>query len=276
MDGRDPASFRDPSGHIYHLNGRILRTVAHRAVPGYERVRDTGLLRKWIDAGRVVDTTEVPVSELSVEGPEPAYLLEHARIPFISWPYEWPFAALKAAALLHLDLQIEALARDVQLSDATACNVQFDGARPVFIDVLSFVPYREGDYWMGHRQFCEQFLNPLLLRALCGVPHNAWLRGSPEGITATELNAVLPAARKVSWNVFSQVTLPARVDRAGGASPARAGQKPRPPLKRFAYRGLLAQLRGWIARLEPRGHTRTTWSDYETSHTYADAEHRAK
>jgi ribosomal protein L11 methylase PrmA len=47
-------------------------------------------------------------------------------------------------------------------------------------------------------------------------------------------------------------------------------------LPRAAYHGLLAQLRGWIARLEPRGHTRTTWSDYETSHTYANAEHQAK
>src|SRR3546814_6517392 len=46
-------------------------------------------------------------------------------------------------------------------------NIQFDGPRPVFIDVLSFRRYREGEFWTGHRQFCEQFLNPLLMRALC-------------------------------------------------------------------------------------------------------------
>lgn len=277
MGDRDAASFRDPSGHVHHHDGRILRTVTSRAVPGYERVRDTGLLRKWIDAGWVVETREVPVADLPLDGAPPRYLLEHARIPFISYPYEWSFAALKAAALLHLDLQLDALAHDVQLSDASAYNVQFDGSRPVFIDVLSFRPYAEGDYWLGHRQFSEQFLNPLLLRALAGVPHNAWFRGSLEGITATELQALLPATRRISWNVFSHVTLPARLAaRRGSAAKAEAPQPPRRPLPRAAYAGILAQLRGWIARLEPRGHRKTTWSDYETTHTYADDEHTAK
>ena len=109
------------------------------------------------------------------------YLLEHARIGYVSFPYEWSFPALKAAALLHLDLHLELLEHDVTLSDASAYNVQFQGARPIFIDVLSLRRYREGEYWLGHRQFCEQFLNPLLLRALAGVPHNAWYRGSLEG-----------------------------------------------------------------------------------------------
>lgn len=277
MGGRDAASFRDPSGHVHHHDGRILRTVTSRAVPGYERVRDTGLLRKWIDAGWVVETSEVPVSDLPIDGPPPRYLLEHARIPFISYPYEWSFVALKAAALLHLDLQRDALNHDIELSDASAYNLQFVGTRPVFIDVLSFRPYTEGNYWTGHRQFCHQFLNPLLLRALIGVPHNAWYRGALEGIPTTELNALLPLIRKLSWNVFSQVTLPARlearvVERASTAPVAR----PKRPLPRAAYAGILTQLRGWIARLEPRGHRKTTWSDYETTHTYADDEHTAK
>lgn len=277
MDGRDAASFRDPSGHVHHHDGRILRTVTSRAVPGYERVRDTGLLRKWIDAGWVVETREVPVSDLPLDGPPPRYLLEHARIPFISYPYEWSFVALKAAALLHLDLQRDALNHDIELSDASAYNVQFDSSRPVFIDVLSFRPYAEGDYWLGHRQFCHQFLNPLLLRALIGVPHNAWYRGALEGIPTTELNALLPLIRKLSWNVFSQVTLPARlearvVERASTAPVAR----PKRPLPRAAYKGMVDQLRRWIARLEPRGHAHTIWSGYDTTHTYAGEEHAAK
>ena len=277
MGERDAASFRDPSGHVHHHDGRILRTITSRAVPGYERVRDTGLLRRWIDAGWVVETREVPVSDLPLDGPPPRYLLEHARIPFISYPYEWPFAALKAAALLHLDLQLDALAQNVQLSDASAYNVQFDGSRPVFIDVLSFRPYTEGDYWLGHRQFSEQFLNPLLLRALAGLAPNAWYCGNLEGITSIELDALLPVMRRMSWNVFSHVTLPARLAaRRGRAAKTDGPQRPRRPLPRAAYAGMLTQLRGWIARLEPRGHRKTTWSDYEHTHTYANGEHAAK
>jgi hypothetical protein len=47
-------------------------------------------------------------------------------------------------------------------------NVQFGGTRPLFIDLLSIRRYREGEYWLAHNQFCEQFLNPLLLSRVSG------------------------------------------------------------------------------------------------------------
>ena len=42
---------------------------------------------------------------------EPAGALRHERVPFLSYPYEWPFAMLKDAALLQLELNRRALAR---------------------------------------------------------------------------------------------------------------------------------------------------------------------
>jgi ribosomal protein L11 methylase PrmA len=266
----DAASFRDPAGHVYRDGDRILRTVTSRAAPDYEHVRDGGALRAWIDRGWVVGTKEVRAPAHA--GPDvrnARYVLEHARVPFISYPYEWSFALLKAAALLHLDLQIDALNRDLQLSDASAYNVQFIGARPVFIDVLSFQRYEAGDYWAGHRQFCEQFLNPLLLRAALGIPHNAWLRGSPDGIPSAELDSALPFTRKLSLNVFSHVTLPARLARKHAAAPM-AAPAARRPLPRSSYAGLLAQLRHWIATLQPRDATPSVWREYGDMRTYAD------
>ena len=271
----DPASFRDPSGHIFHVGGRILRSVTARAAPHYEHVRNSGRLQAWVDRGWVVPTREVPRTELPAAESDVRFVLEHEPIPFISYPYEWPFAALKAAALLHLDLQLDALEHDIQLSDASAYNVQFTGAHPVFIDVLSFRQYRPGDYWVGHRQFCEQFLNPLLLRALAGVPHNAWYRGSIEGIAAEDLTRVLPTRRKLSWNVLSHVTLPARMA-ARSAGSSRAAAAPRRALPRSSYAGLLSQLRNWIAGLVPCGADKTTWSDYDATHTYSDEERTRK
>ncbi len=272
---RDPASFRDPSGHVYHDGSRVLRTVSDRAVPGYEYARDSGALQAWIDRGWVIGTRAAGSGTAATGEPAARYVLEHDRVEFISYPYEWTFAGLKAAALLHLDLQLDALQRNIKLSDASAYNIQFDGARPVFIDVLSFQAYHDGDYWTGQRQFSEQFLNPLLLRALTGVPHNAWYRGSLEGITAHELSAVLPAGRKVSWNVFAYVTLPARMAARVAAS-REPPRPPRRPLPRAAYKGLLSQLRHWIARLAPRDETKTTWSDYDTTQTYTDEERARK
>jgi ribosomal protein L11 methylase PrmA len=271
---RDAASFRDPSGQVYHRDGRVLRTITARAAPHYEHVRDAGLLRRWTERGWLIETCEVPVPA-DLAAPDIRYVVEHAPIPFVSYPYEWPFGALKAAALLHLDLQIDALDHGVQLSDASAYNVQFDGARPVFIDLLSFRRYEPGEYWMGHRQFCEQFLNPLLLRALVGIPHNAWFRGALEGITAGEINALLPTRRKLSLNVLTHISAVAWLGARAMRRQSKR-QKPRRPLPRASYAGMLHQLRAWIARLEPLGHRQTTWSDYETTHTYAGEERGKK
>ena len=206
----DSGSYRDPSGQIHVVNGRVFRTVKERAREDYEFVRDTGLLGALQEREMIPVTTEVDKSQFADVAEDVAHILEHERLPWISFPYEWTFSVLKEAALLHLDVQIEALNRGVVLSDATAYNVQFVGTRPVFIDTLSFRRYREGEYWTGHRQFCEQFLNPLLLSSLLGVAHNSWYRGCLEGIDTLELNRLLKFRHKLSWNVFSNVSLQAK------------------------------------------------------------------
>src|SRR3546814_3975381 len=130
--------------------------------------------------------------------------------------------------------------------------------------VLSFRRYREGEFWTGHRQFCEQFLNPLLMRALCGIPPNAWYRGAQEGIATEDLNRVLSTRRKLSWNVLSEVTLQAmfqKAGRKGGGSAAADILRTRqfPPA---AYRRTLERLQAWIEDLRPGQKEKTVWADY--------------
>jgi ribosomal protein L11 methylase PrmA len=172
-------------------------------------------------------------------------------------------------------VHLQALEKQVTLSDATAYNIQFLGPQPIFIDHLSFRRYRDGEYWDAHGQFCQQFLNPLLLRSLCGIPHNAWYRGSQEGITVSELNRLLPLRKKWSWNVFSQVTLQARLQSASTEKPSSASAKKR-PLPKTAFRGMLESLRNWVSRLQPADRGPTVWSDYAKSHSYSDDEVVAK
>jgi ribosomal protein L11 methylase PrmA len=270
----DPGSFRDPSGQVFREGTRILRTVTARAAADYEFVRDTGLFERLSANGLVLSTVEIDRDALGPVGAASRYLLQHPLIPFVSYPYEWSFPALKAAALLHLDVQLEALEVGVVLSDATAYNVQFIGSRPVFIDHLSFRRYRDGEIWAGHRQFCEQFLNPLLLRALLGVSHNAWFRGAQEGIPTAELNRLLTFRRKLSWNVLSQIVLPTLLERSMRSAAAALDTAPlkRPGFPRASYRALLQQLRSWIARLEPAGTGKTVWRDYAATHSYRSDE----
>lgn len=267
---RDEGSYRDPAGHVFKSNGRIFRTVGRSAVSDYEWLRGRGLLERLAQDGWLVATHEVDLDLPEAWQLTADYVLEHARIDYISFPYEWPFPALKAAALHHLDLHLELLGHGATLSDASAYNIQFEGARPVFIDVLSLRPYREDEYWLAHRQFCEQFLNPLLLRAMFGIPHNAWYRGSLEGIETDALARLMPLRRKLSWNVLSHVVLQARLNRTASANATASIERVRARrLSKTGYVGLLRQLRRWIASLTPRDTGPTTWGDYERLHTYS-------
>lgn len=270
---QDPGSFRDPSGYIFRTNDRVFRIVNERAREAYETVRDSGVLERLAGEGALIAAPEIPRSEWPGEFPGAAYVLEHPRIPLISYPYEWSFGALKVAALHHLDLQLELLSQGISLSDASAYNVQFLGPKPIFIDTLSLRPYVEGEFWQGHRQFCEQFLNPLLLRALNGIAHNAWYRGNLEGIPTADLARIVPLRKRLSLNIFShvfaQAKLEAKATNAPNSAADRVKRARRLPLA--GYKGILLQMRRWISRLHPADTGKTDWTEYAKSNSYAEA-----
>lgn len=272
----DAASFRDPSGHVYLTEGRVFRTVMPRAVEDFLFVRSTGLIEKLISRGQLIPETIVDNDMLKGTVAGASYVLEHPLLTFVSYPYEWPFAALKSAALLHLEVQLAALEHGVTLSDATAYNIQFRGANPLFIDSLSFRRYREGEFWLGHRQFCEQFLNPLLLRAVIGMSHNGWYRGDMDGISSDCLSRVLPSLRKLSLNILTHVVLPARfqAQRDSEQKAKRVVKQRQLPLA--AFKQILEGLRKWIIRLEPRERNTTVWQDYARNNSYTPEETQKK
>jgi ribosomal protein L11 methylase PrmA len=273
----DPGSYRDPSGAIFDDGASIYRSITAEGIDAFEQVWAIGYFQTLVDQRWLLPLERKDPASVGFAPEDARALLQHPRLSFVSYPYEWPFEALKAAALLHLDIQLDALERNVVLSDASAYNIQFRGWRPVFIDHLSFRPYREGEIWAGHRQFLEQFLNPLLLRALLGVSHNFWYRGALEGIPTADLNRILPLRRKFSVNVLSHVTLPARFQaglgsgRKGSLDAIRETKFPR-----ASYRGILERLRSWIAQLTPLNSRKTTWQEYEKFRTYDGEELEAK
>ena len=214
---RHPASFRDPDATIHLLGQRVLRGLSAAASARYDAIRATGLLDALEGEGLVVATRDAP--GLVLEGR--ARTLEHDVLAFVSHPYEWPFTLLKRAAILHLDVHLRALDHGVTLTDASAYNVQFRGTRPVFIDIGSFRQYREGELWAAHRQYCEQFLNPLLLAARFGIPYHAWYRGAPNGIPSSALAALWPARGWLSPRELVHVLLPARAE---AGAPKREGE----------------------------------------------------
>jgi len=267
----ESGSFRDRRGRIYYADGRVFRTVMPMAVADFDAVRQSGLTDELRTQNKLTGEEQVDATLLGEFASDAHYVLEHPRLPFISYPYEWSFSALKAAALLHLDIQQRALKKNVALTDATAYNVQFIGHRPIFIDNLSFRRYVEGEYWAGHRQFFEQFVNPLLLRSVIGIPHNAWYRGELEGISAGDLSRILPWRSRLSWNILTNVFMQARLQSSSSSNAAIEKAAAR-KLPRIGYGQILHSLQKWISRLQPKGDSKTVWQDYASDNSYADEE----
>ncbi|WP_373086675.1 class I SAM-dependent methyltransferase [Sneathiella sp.] len=270
----EPGSFRDPMGRVFVGGDHIYRATSAKGRTAFEFVAATGLLAKLEDAGKIVTSRIVPNHVLGGLARTDGIVLEHEKIPYISYPYEWSFSFLKAAALLHLDIHLQALEVGVTLSDASAYNVQFRGSHPVFIDILSFRPLKTGETWDGHRQFCEQFLNPLLLKSKLDIDPNAWYRGTQEGISTPEINRLLPWYKKLSWKMLTHVVAQSALQNANVGTAADARARVEFPLA--SYRRMLTGLRNWIETIEPAKKSRTEWQDYATGHSYADAEQQAK
>ena len=127
--GLEPGSFRDPESRVFYAGDQVLRALSADGLADFEALEAAGLL----DDERLVATERAPDGLGDVQGllvHEPAGVLRHERIPFVSYPYEWTFSMLKDAALVQLDLLLAALEHDLVLKDSTPYNVQFKGARP--------------------------------------------------------------------------------------------------------------------------------------------------
>ena len=113
----EPASFRDPASTVAYLDGRVLRGLTKEGAADYDILAAAPFFAKAMDDGKLVGTTEVPVEDLpqSVRGDAWVKALEHERIPFVTYPYEWTFSMLKDAALVHLDLLLADRTRALSL-----------------------------------------------------------------------------------------------------------------------------------------------------------------
>jgi SAM-dependent methyltransferase len=185
---------------------------------------------------------------------------------------------LREAARLQLDLLLDALDEDVILKDGSSYNVQWRGATPVFVDVGSLEPVRPGEAWAGYRQFCMLNLYPLLLQAYKGVPFNAWLRGSLEGIAPAEMRRLLSLRDLVRPGVLTHVRLHSKLERRLGSS----GRNVRAELREAGFgkdliRSNAKRLQRLVRGLEPPPST-SAWTRYGPTTTYEelDAERKAE
>jgi SAM-dependent methyltransferase len=218
-------------------------------------------------------------TEVREQRTDGSLLLEHERIFFPSYPWEWTPGQWHAAAELTLNLCEEAVGAGYILKDATPLNILFRGAEPVFVDVLSFERRDEtSPVWMAYAQFVRTFLLPLAAHRYLGWPLGAAL-ARRDGYEPRDLAPWLPRLGRWRDPLRSLVTLPQMLESDAVQARAGAGTKQRTMAADAAMwmlKRTLRRCRTLLAQLAetPRG---SRWSEYtQTASHYSDAAQTAK
>jgi ribosomal protein L11 methylase PrmA len=268
------SSFRDPSGFLFKRDGVLYRQINLDYQNHYEKLMDSGLYQALVDANQLIPHAEVAIAPADSEQ---AYkIIQPELIPFISYPYEWSFSQLKAAAHLTLAVQKRALDFDLSLKDASAYNIQFHHGRPILIDTLSFEDYREGKPWVAYRQFCQHFLAPLALMTYRDVRLSRLLRVYIDGIPLDLASKLLPFRTRLSPSLLMHLHLHASAQkRYAGKTVSKNIQQRR--MSRTAFINLIESLESSIRKLSWQP-VSTEWVEYytDTNYTNAASQHKAQ
>jgi SAM-dependent methyltransferase len=276
----EPGSFRDREGHIFYWSGNVYRTLSNKALTDWKQLAATRFFSEATSQGHLVQTdfmSEMAVPK-AVENAHIAGILKHQTVPFISYPYEWCFGMLKDAALLHLSLLLSALEEGMVLKDASAFNMQWIGEKPLFIDISSFEAYQPGAPWVGYNQFCQMFLNPLLLQAYKDVPFHPWLRGCINGIEPAHMANLMGIKDLCLPGVFKHVYLHSKLQENMNRNTQKSNLKGTLSQAGFhleLIRNNIKNLQHVIANLSwKKAHS--VWSDYADNTSYKKNEEEQK
>jgi SAM-dependent methyltransferase len=248
-------SFRDPGGRVFIVNGRVFRKVQPDAFSRLQSFLSTKAAKTLIANKQLVGTQIV----------ETGKLLEHERVPFVSYPYEWPPEMLHSAAGLTLKIASMIADEDWRLKDATPYNVLFIGPKPVFIDVLSFEPRPPGDMvWLAAGQFLRTFVLPLLARKSFGVTLRDVLVNRRDGLPPEDLYDLCGIFGRLAPPTLSLVSIPAWLSRGRFSRAPSMPISTNPEKARFVFNILLRRLERNLKSVAP-GETKSYWSNYSKS-----------
>lgn len=272
--GETLPTFRDPSGSLVLEPARVLRYLTREGHTALAEFLDSPLAAKLAEDGSIVTTQELGAPDELVSAVRLiethrhfTHVVEHDRIPFVSYPSEWSIEQLFDAASLTLDLAEQALPHGFVLKDATPYNVVFRHGKPVFVDIPSFARRNPlGSAWGAGGQFTRQFLLPLLAHKL-GIPKaQASYLTHRDGLEARELRALPGFSKLFKRGYFSLVAAPLFLERFSSRRAPEASWEPRaatPEKAEYTMRWILRSFRRQLNAVQPKRRVSTHWTAYQ-------------
>ena len=274
------ASFRDPGGRLLTVNGRIVRIINESAVPELRAFLASKTARQFVSMNRLVRTTVLDTTEIQnlirsdelkklLSVADPGMVVEHERVSFPSFPYEWPPQMLYEAACFTLDLVEELLTEGFGLKDATPYNILFNGPNPVFVDLLSFELRDATDpIWLPYSQFVRTFLLPLFVNKYLGIPLDQIFTTRRDGLEPEEVYRLCGPLRKLMPPFLTLVSLPTWLSARHDQDDMSIYQKKsldNPEKAQFILNSLFKRLRRVLKGAAPESKKWSIWSNYLVS-----------
>lgn len=268
-------SLRDPAGSLFDIDGRLIRAVNSDSLPHLNASLESPSFVAFQETGKLASTRVLSgeestrfrdlLSRAGLPTDDIGKLLEHDRVPFTSFPYEWSPEMLAAAAALTLELAERLLPEGMGIKDATPYNVLFKGSQPVFVDILSLEKRIKGDpTWLPFAQFTRTFLNPLLAYRYFGLTPSMVFLARREGLDASDIYALTPFWKRMSRPFFSLATVPHLLSKMSTSKKVRRELTLLKPEKaRFIINSLFKHLRRLLVQVSPQPR-RSRWAVYMT------------
>jgi hypothetical protein len=264
----DTGSFRDPAGQVFLRDSEVYRCIFPDGMMDYEAARNQGIHRDLIAGGQLIDHEEVLV-DFAPAGA--VYCLHHPRLPFVSYPWEWPFSMFKDAALLHLQVMEYLIPRGFWLRDASAFNAQHDSEGLRLIDTLSIGRKIHDSPWVAYSQFCSHFLAPIAIAAYRDIRLLGLWRNHIDGFPLDLAVGLLPFLKRYRPSIFMHLTLHSQFQQKSDQRKNLEGSRTIRSVKMSdeALLRIIRSLRACVEGINWRLSSKI-WASYDTVRTYEE------
>lgn len=181
-------SFKDYSARVFQREGIYYRAILPEYTAEYDHLMTSGLYAE-LEESKLLN----PHQEVELPTVYQTYkILYPQQIDFLSLPFEWCYSQWRKVILAYLEINLIALKYGMILKDATPYNFCLQGGKAVLFDTSSFAFFKEPNYWIAYRQFCEEMLGPFALMHYRGMQWGCLTLASHQGLPLDFISQNLP------------------------------------------------------------------------------------
>ena len=273
MVKREFSSFRDHKAIVYFTYNGVFRKIKKNQNIDFEKFLSSKFYQS--NLGKIIETKIINFEDIKefdtskINNDKNNIWLEHKKLKNIIYPYEYTFNRLKDSAIFFLNLYIETIKNGYDIADASAYNIQFKENSPIFIDLGSFVEINNDSEILWHKQFCENYFAPLLLKSTAKVNFNDLYKASLDGVDLKIASKILPIKTWLNFNILTNIHLHSYLNSKISSSSHIESIKKKPKIINIKQKILIIEsLNKTIKKL--KSVNSTYWSSYSKINSYSD------